>query len=65
MLELHELSLLSKMGMEKPIPWPCRSELQVEHYLRQDKGRLREVYEKKQLQVTTETDFAGAHCLVC
>ncbi len=26
-LELHELSLLSVVGMEKPIPWPCRSEL--------------------------------------
>ena len=23
MLELHELSLLSKPGMEKPIPWLC------------------------------------------
>ncbi len=25
--ELHELSFLSEPGMEKPIPWPCRSEL--------------------------------------
>ena len=23
MLELHELLLLSEVGMEKPIPWPC------------------------------------------
>ncbi len=38
---------------------------QVEHYLRRDKGRLREVYDKTQLEVTTETDVAGARCLVC
>ncbi len=65
MLELHELSLLSKVGMEKPIADHVDQSSQVEHYLRRDKGRLREVYDKTQLEVTTETDVAGAHCLVC
>ncbi len=27
MLETHGLSLLSEAGMERPIDWPCRSEL--------------------------------------
>ena len=37
---------------------------QVEHYLRWDKGRLREVYDKTQPEVT-EIDVMGVRSLVC
>ena len=63
MLELHELSILSEPGTGKPVPWLCRSVPQVEHYLRRDKGRLLKVYDKTQLEVTPETDVAGARSL--
>ncbi len=63
MLELHELSFLSEPGMEKPPPGRVNQSSQMEHYLRRDKGRFLEVYDKT--QVTTETDVAGARCLVC
>ncbi len=51
-------------GWKNQSPGRVDQSSQVVHYLRRDKGRLLEVYDKTQLEVTMET-VVGARCLVC